>query len=376
MIGTSKFECSDTAASSITVYPMPESRFTALPSHMEFPQSTVDIVNETNNGIWNYSWDFGDNATSTEKDPASHTYSTWGEYLISLTSLSINCTNTTTQSIRIFPPKPKAYFSASDNGCVPWTFSFRDTSLWPTSWYWEFDDGGTSSEQHPSYTYTKPGTFNVKLTIKGEGGTDYTYRTVYVYPKPEISFAYNPALVMLPDASDSYDSKKGKVQFTNTSKFATQYLWDFGDGETSTEENPLHTYKAIGIYDVTLNVWTQNGCFDSLTKVDAVTVIVHGKVIFPNAFTPNPDGPNGGVYSKGSKDNDVFYPYWEGVTEFNMEIYDRWGEKIFESNDINIGWDGYYKGKLCKSEVYVFKAKWKYADGVKDSKVGDVTLIR
>jgi gliding motility-associated-like protein len=382
MIGVSKYECSDTAYGTVTVFPQPDVSFTALPTHMTYPSDYVDIVNETNDGFWTWNWNFGDNITSSDRDPLSHTYATWGQYTISLVATSNhNCTDTATQLITIYSPKPIAGFIASENKCEgEATFTFQDTSWWAKQWYWEFDDGGISTEQNPSHTYTDPGTYQVKLTVTCEDKTDYSYRTVIVYPKPVIRgdylFTYDPSLVMLPDVSDGTNSSKGLVNFENHSMYGTKFLWYFGDGDQSSAENPQHRYTSIGVYDVTQNVWTQYGCFDSVTIREAVNVIIHGKVVFPNAFTPNPDGANGGAYNLTDIDNDVFHPYWEGVIDFKMEIYDRWGEKLYETSDINIGWDGYYKGKLCKADVYVYKAKGHYADGSVFNSVGDVTLIR
>jgi len=342
----------------------------------------VDIVNETNDGFWTWNWDFGDKNSSTVKDPLSHSYSTWGLFTIRLSATSNhNCADTATQLITIYSPKPIAGFITSENKCEgEATFTFQDTSWWAKQWYWEFDDGGISTEQNPSHTYTDPGTYRVKLTITCEDKTDYAYRTITVYPKPVIRgdylFTYDPKLVMLPDASDESNTTKGWVNFKNRSMYGTKYLWYFGDGDQSTDENPQHRYTLVGSYDVTQNVWTLYGCFDSVTIREAVTVIIHGKMVFPNAFSPNPDGPNGGAYKLTDIDNDVFHPYWEGVVDFKMEIYDRWGEKLYETHDINTGWDGYYKGKLCKADVYVYKAKGHFSDGSEFHSVGDVTLIR
>jgi gliding motility-associated-like protein len=378
LIGISKFDCRDTSSyRQVTVYPQPVARFIALPSHMEFPLSTVDISNETNAGFWDFLWDFGDTNTSIVRDPKNHTYNHWGDYTIILKASSSNCTNSTEQLVRIFPPKPIAGFFASQNGCVPLDIHFTDTSKYANSWKWEFDDGGTSTEQNPDHTYLNSGKYNVKLTITGDGGTDYTYQVVYVYPKPVVDFTQNPTLVMLPDSSRSNEnSNRGWVQFTNLSKYGTKFSWDFGDGTNSKAENPQHRYTQVGIYDVTLNVWTQNECFDSIVHRQIIKVIVRKDIIFPNAFTPNISGSNGGAYNLSDINNDVFHPTWAGIVEFHMEIYDRWGEKLFESNDINIGWDGYYKGKLCKSDVYVCKASGRYADGSDFNYFGDVTLIR
>jgi len=96
----------------------------------------------------------------------------------------------------------------------------------------------------------------------------------------------------------------------------------------------------------------------------------------PNAFTPNVNGPSGGVPDLNFT-NDVFMPIMDGVEEFTMQIFDRWGNLIFESRDKNIGWDGYDKnGRLMPAGVYVYKMVLRLGDGQRTTKVGDVTLIR
>ena len=102
----------------------------------------------------------------------------------------------------------------------------------------------------------------------------------------------------------------------------------------------------------------------------------YDKIDVPNAFTPDQGGPDGGSYDLNSYSNDVFFPITKYVTKVQMMIFNRWGELIFESVDIDIGWDGYYRGKLCQQDVYAWKIKLTYADGKEITKVGDLTLVR
>lgn len=368
LITQSKFNCLDTTTRQVTVYPQPEARFTALPSHLYFPDATTNIINETNPGFWTFSWDFDDGQTSTLKDPLLHEYIHWGNYNIRLTAQSANCIDSTTQRVRVFPPMPIPDFEISnDKGCVPLTVGFINRSIWGNTFYWEFDDGSTSTEVHPSYTYTTAGKYQVKLTVTGDGGTAYTYRDVIVHPKPEVKFDAAPRLVMLPNAD---------VNFYNKSKLGARFLWDFGDGAESSNPEPKHRYEQTGVFSISLTVWTEYNCYDSSKLENLIKVLGPRDIRFPNAFTPNTSGPSDGTYKETDTSNDIFHAYSAGVGEFHMEIYNRWGEKLFESDDINIGWDGYYKGELCKADVYVYKAKGKFLDGTPFEKVGDVTLLR
>jgi gliding motility-associated-like protein len=370
MIGFSELGCSDTAFRQITVYPQPMVEFSALPSYLYFPDAQVNIDNQTNAGSWNYHWDFGDDKTTDVIEPILHEYLHWGEYNITLKAWSSNCSDSVTHRIRIFAAKPIADFDASENGCVPITINFTNQSTWATTYKWEFDDGSSSTEVNPSHIYTKDGKYMVKLTAYGDGGEDVTYRTVEVYPKPKVSFSVSPSRVMLPESL---------VQTYNTTTLGYTYLWYFGDGDTARSFEPAHTYKELGKFDVTLNVWTEHQCFDSLVIKEAVLVEGEGKLDYPNAFKPKTAGPNGGKYdlsNRGSDDTYIFHPYYKGVATYKLEIYDRWGELLFETTDVNTGWDGYYKGKLCKSDVYIWKAKGKFYNGFSFNKAGDVTLLQ
>ncbi|MEO6304441.1 MAG: PKD domain-containing protein, partial [Bacteroidia bacterium] len=162
------------------------------------------------------------------------------------------------------------------------------------------------------------------------------------------------------------------IQFTNQSTGANTYYWNFGDGGFSTLQNPLHNYLAVGFYNVTLIAINQFNCKDTADK----DIKVISDIQFPNVFTPNPNGPNGGSYNPADLSNDVFFPYTSGVSEYQLRIFNRWGELIFESRDINIGWDGYFNGKLCQQDTYVWKASVKFFDDRKFNKTGNLTLLR
>ena len=364
----SKYGCIDTTSGTIYVYPQPEAEFTALPGYQVYPSSTVSFDNLTNPGTWSYQWDMDDGTTSILEDPPPHTYATWGEYNIKLNVGSDHCYDSVSHIIRILPGPPIASFDSVAAGCEPLTVQFRNTSLYGDSYLWEFDDGTTSTEFEPLHTFTEAGIYNVKLTVTGEGGRDYAYRQVEVYRKPFVNFTVSPQTVMLPDQ---------EVQLYNLSEEGTTFLWDFGDGNTSTDLNPRYLYSAVGTYDISLDVWTDKGCTDRLVKSDAVVVLGKGLIIFPNAFEPDMSGPNGGYYNLNAPElNTVFHPHWEGVEEYNLKIFDRWGTLLYESYDVMRGWDGYYQGKLCQQGVYVWKSTGTFSNGQPFMLVGDVTLIR
>lgn len=370
LVATSIHGCTDTAWSQVTVTPEPMAAFLATPVNQIFPNTTVNITNTSGGGNWNYEWWFGDGATSTVQDPGSHNYATWGTYTITLVVSNDFCSDTATQDITIEPPVPVADFIGSGEGCQPLTVDFTDQSQWADTWTWDFGDGTNQAfVQNPTHTYFLAGTYTVTLTVTGPGGTDQLVKvdSVIVHPRANAFFAAQPEQVFIPNQP---------VIFYNFSQDATDYVWDFGDGVTSTEESPQHYYTAPGFYDVMLIADNGFGCPDTFVVERAVEALSGGDIIFPNAFTPNPGGGNGGAYDPNQVTNDVFFPIFDGVTDYHLQIFSRWGELLFESFDTDIGWDGYYRGNPCQQDVYVWKVEGRYSDGSRFSKAGDVTLLR
>ncbi len=370
LVATSQWGCTDTVYQNIIVYPQPIAAFTPVPTTQVFPAATVGVLNQSNAGNWNYYWDYGDGVgTSTMQNPGGYTYSTWGTYTITLIVSSAHCSDTTTEDIVIIPPVPIADFIGTAEGCQPLTVNFTNTSIYATSYLWDFGDGSISNIEHPTYTYYIPGTYTVTLTATGPGGVDTEVRvdTIIVHEQANAYFTHAPTEVFVPNQP---------VQFYNLSGFADNYFWDFGDGNTSSEQNPEHFYTEVGTYDVMLIANNQWNCPDTFFLPNAVFADVGGDINFPNAFTPNENGSNGGQYNPFATDNDIFFPVFEGVAEYHLMIFNRWGELLFESFDINIGWDGYYRGNLCQQDVYVWKAEVEFVDGRKVSKAGDLTLLR
>ncbi len=365
---TTQHGCRDTATDDITVYPQPVAEFIALPTHQVYPSATVSLVNETNQGSYQYSWDMGDGSSAAGRDPGPHIYGHWGEYIITMNVYNAHCSDSVSRKVRIIPPPPVALFDSLYSGCVPLDVRFRNRSQYGNSYLWEFDDGHTSSEFEPVHTFTEPGLYNVRLTVSGDGGVAYSYRMVEVYRKPVVLFRVAPELVMLPDQ---------EIQLFNMSEYGVSWLWDFGDGNTSFEKNPAHLYSETGIYTISLDVWTEHECTDRLILPESVTVEGRGFIKYPNAFRPDPYGTTGGYYDLNEPTrNHIFRPLWEGVIEYRLHIYNRWGELLYISDDVMKGWDGYYQGSIAKQDVYVWKAWGTFSNGRKFVLAGDVTLLR
>lgn len=348
--------------------------FTATPSVQSLPASTVFITNTTSPGPWTFQWDFGDGTTATGGGPTlQHTYSSYGTYVITLTVTNNVCVETASQAITIQAIPPLIDFTADPlSGCAPLTVQFNNLSQFaePGTFVWRFGDGqATSNAIHPSYTYYEAGTYTVSLTgsnITNQEVTETKTLYITVFEKPRADFIVKPLVLYIPG---------GKLYTKNNSIGAGRFQWDFGDGSTSEDVEPVHTYLNEGIYDISLVAISPESCTDTARVARAVKVEQGGSMLVPNAFSPSTTGSSGGVPGNGAK-NDVFLPLMIGVTQFEMLVFNRWGELLFQSTDPTLGWDGYHRGQLCPQDVYVYKITATYSNGEQVVRTGDINLIR
>lgn len=292
-----------------------------------------------------------------------------------VTATSSICGTSVVDSVQItLNPQPTIAVSSDTNElCVPGPIQFLDSSITGNindpinSWNWNFGDGTFSSQQNPIHVFNQEGTYFVTLTVTTSGGctavNSTSPLTIDAHPYPTAAFKVNSTELVLPI---------DKLAPTNQSIGANTYLWNFGDGGNSTELNPEYYYSSVGVFQIQLIATSLYACSDT-AYADVSTT---SDFVFPNVFTPNEDGPTGGGYDKRGISNDIFFPYAAGVIKFKLEIFNRWGELIFVSNDIETGWDGYYNGQLCQQDVYVWKAFLKLNNGKEYNKSGDVTLLR
>ncbi len=365
----SPYECWDETTRDVTVYPSPVASFDVSPRYQFYPDTAVTITNGTNTGFWDYKWDFGDGDTSTIKEPNTHHYEGWGTFVITLEVSNEHCYDVYIDTAVINPPVPIPDFTYDGDGCVPLEVTFTNYSLYGEEYEWIFDDGTKSEHENPVHTYYEHGDYHVQLKVTGDGGSRKKFTTIQVYRKPIMKFTSSPDTVMLPEA---------RITTHNLSTYAVKYLWEWGDGDTSTQKTPDHIYgpPPDTSYTITLHGWTEHNCKDSVIHENAVRVRGQGVIEYPNVFMPEQSGPTGGDYSNLDIDNNtVFRPAFKGVIDYNLKIFNRWGELVFETNKLSEGWDGYYKGELCNQGVYIWKVEGKFSTGQPFMKMGDVTLL-
>jgi PKD repeat protein len=372
---TSAYSCLNTKKLTITVMPIPLPAFTVNPPTQVYNPAgnNITLNNATNTGAWTWLWKFGDGTTSTAQSP-SHTYSGLNIYTVTLIVSNANCSDSVKHTASITPMPPVAKFDSIPSGCAPLYVKIKNTSLNTstpgTTYAWDFGDGSPiTSSPNPTYTYLSPGSYLITLTITGPGGVSTKSQGVTAYLTPKAYFSLAPSTVYVNDES---------VRFFNLSQNADHYLWEFGDGDTSMASNPFHKYMTEGVFDITLWAYSVNGCSNSWTLSPGVTVQPAGILRFSTVFTPNLNGPieltslpTGGA----QMDQFFFPPIREPVLNYKLQIFNRQGTLIFESNNINIPWNGYYRGKLCNQGVYIWFVEGKYANGRPFKKTGDITLL-
>lgn len=255
--------CQDSTVKEVTVLPKAGGDFTAVNNNSCSAPLNVTFNNSANNAV-SYEWNFGDSAASALQNP-QHTYLSAGSYTVTLTATNVNgCRDTIVKEnfVKIIPPKITTVNNLPAKGCVPLTITpvaVIQDSIPADSYFWDFGDGTTSADAAPSHTYTVPGVYNVKLIITAIGCTDSLTITGAVKAgiKPDARFAANSRNVCASKA----------VKFTDRSTGATitEWLWNFGDGITSIEQNPSHQYRDTGYFKVTL-IATNYGCIDTVER--------------------------------------------------------------------------------------------------------------
>jgi PKD repeat protein len=240
----------------IPVTIIPGADFSAGPTSGTVPLN-VQFTDLSSGEPTSWSWNFGDGAASSLQNPV-HIYSSNGTYSVSLTVSNINGSNTITKDnfISAFSPEmtiPEADFTASPtSGTIPLNVQFTDQSIGePTSWSWNFGDGATSNQENPVHTYSTAGTYSVNLMVSNTNGSDSKVKTNYIMAtgpiggSPSADFAANVTSGPAPLNVQFIDLSSGNP---------TSWFWNFGDGNTSTLQNPIHQYESLGVYSVSLKV--------------------------------------------------------------------------------------------------------------------------
>lgn len=299
-------------------------------------------------------------SSATGKDPGKIKYFKGGSYPVILTVAQKECTKQFVDTVRIWP-QPEAKYETKTPvvcGLVPITFTNKSTGVIPLKHEWIFGDDKMSNEESPSHTYKAPGIYPTQLSVISANGCKDTFKlptSVEVIGLPIAGFDIDPK-----DTSIFYS----EIHLFDHSQNTTSCTMYWGDGTIAGDCTMGHTYSAPGTYQI-MQVAENKGCLD--TAYAKVIVRPEFRFWLPNAFTP---GNSEGV-------NDVFKPSLYGVFDYRFLIFDRWGEKIFDTSDPQEGWNGYKNNRLCQQDVYIYKILFKDIVSMKMHQyMGHFTLVR
>lgn len=314
----------------------------------------VKYINHSSGGF-EYYWDFGDGNTSAAFEP-EHTYADTGTYTVKLVvNRGSTCPDSISRLVKLYPIHV-AKFGREGLLCPKTPISFFDstvTTYGPVNkWFWTFGDGQSSGDQDPAHMYQSGGLYNVQLIAGNiKGCLDTAVQAIEV--ENFIPFAGNDTIIV-----------KGEIiNFRATGGF--HYVWTPATNlSTDVINNPTGFYPDTGRFGYSVHITSLVGCEgdDSIN----VWVVSQGSLFVPNAFTPNGDGVN-----------DFLKPFAVGYAKVNFfGVFNRWGERVFTSEDFSKGWDGRYKDKLAPMDTYNWLLKVTDKDGNQETRKGDVILIR
>lgn len=340
----------------------------------------VTFYNNTS-GANSFMYDFGDGTVSgptrTAPEAITHTFTKGGVYTVKLTA-SNGCSDTTTTEVITVYDQPLIQFSADQrSGCPGLSVKFKNESVGGVSYLWDFGDGTTSAELSPEHVYTGEQEFyTVTLTAVNNLGCS-NVKTVSQFIQitlpPIAKFNVLPGrIINIPNYTfDFQDESENNPD---------QWLWDFGDGNTSTAKSPSHSYLDTGTYKVTLRVTNKFNCFSETSQIVQV-VGVPGYLFVPNSFMPN----------SGTLEIRNFKAKGSGLESYRMSIFNKFGELIWVTDKLEEGrpaegWDGTYKSVLLPQGVYFWKIEaafingmpWKgmSLNGSAPKRTGTINLIR
>jgi gliding motility-associated-like protein len=306
-----------------------------------------------------YSWSHG---LGSSPGPITVTPTATTTYSLTVTNIcGISVVKTVTVTVNPLPVV--SLVPQNGVGCDRVALLFTDGNAQNNAgctYAWDFGDGDHSNAVSPVHDYTASGNYIITVVVTSPAGCSVTASTnasAVVNASPVAGFTADPftATTTVP-----------VIHFQNTTVNANAYSWDFGDAGSSAQLNPVHSYAQKGIYTVTLYTTNTAGCADTVRH--DVEIEPEFTYYIPNAFTPDGDGRN-----------DVFNGKGQEIIEFEMTIFDRWGEEIYRTDNLDKGWDGTVQGgggEIAQEGVYVYKIILRDFRNHQHFYDGHITLIK
>lgn len=348
--------CTNTSNINLTFHPQPT--VTATSATICSGQTAI----LTAAGANNYVWQPGNVAGNTFTINAQNSIN------VSVVGEANGCSNSASALVSVNALPNVNISTSAQNGCVPLCINYNASSVSNiVNYNWFVNNAGFSSDPSGNYCFTSAGSYTVNLMVTDDNGCSNYSNVVNVnaYPQPIADFNHAPIKPVI--------NVDAEVNFTDASHGATITGWNWyfmnTAQYTSNEQNPNFLYTDPGTYAVALVVKSDNGCTDTIVRV-----LVVGEdygLYVPNAFTPNADGLN-----------DVFQPKGFGITKYQLQIFDRWGERVYETKSFEAGWDGKFHGRgldygqFCEEGVYTWLINVTNVFGKAHELKGHVTLIK
>lgn len=290
--------------------------------------------------LTNWAWRFQTGQNSSNQNP-TYNFGIPGSYPVELIVTNSNgCRDTVSISVSVFD-KPVADFNSS-NSCPnnQVTVSFTDASTSSETinyWFYDFGGQGSAALEDVNQQFASGGTYTITHIVSTVNNcSDTIIEPITIDPLPDAGFYYNSA---------SGANVVAEFNFIDTSDYAVSYSWNFGDGGTSNEINPSHTYYSNGNYYIILQVTNALGCIDSAIRFVTVNIVTNDiSTLIPTVISPNGDGAN-----------DVWkLEFLKQYPDSHVEIYNEWGQTVFTSDGYKDPWDGTYKGEPVADGNYLF----------------------
>ncbi|MFM9986554.1 MAG: PKD domain-containing protein [Flavobacteriales bacterium] len=365
LIALSDFTCSDTAYLDFEIYGLLDPEFPEQEPQC-FEGNSFDFVAQgatTNAAI--YTWDFGpfaSTSSTSQPNPQNISYDAPGWYDVELTIAENGCVETFLDSVWVVANFEIEFDVDPKSGCPPVSTSFSGYSVAdvPVYYTWDFGDGFTSATQNTTHLYSQPGVYDVTVTAYTTGGciesTSAFYPGVVVVHFPPIAgFSIEPQIL---------DILNPEVTVTDLSSGSIECYYSTSDGGESNFCDFNYTFTEAGIQSITQIVTNEYGCVATATG----EVIINGFLFFaPNAFTPNNDGLN-----------DFWLPESTGISSYDLKIFNRWGDVIFETDNPAMAWTGsVHNGEyFAQDGVYNYIVRAEDLVGLPHEFVGHIVLTR
>ena len=348
--------CSNTATFTITEPELLTLQASGANTICEGQSAILSAIAQGGTAPYTYNWE--PNALANSSISVSPSITT--TYTVTVQDIN-NCTAGPQSIIVNIMPLPVVAFTTDiDSGCTPLCVAFNNTTPDASAIHWDFGDGQLASGSGAYHCYNQPGSYGVALGVTGNNGCVNSLSIpdlIRAFPNPVAGFSMTP-----PHSAPVSSS----VAFNDNSTGADKWLWNFGDFMNNFSElkDPFFTYRELGSFIVTLVVKSNNGCTDTVSNT--IHIEPDFTLYIPNAFTPDNDGIN-----------DFFAPKGAEFDSFEIEIYNRWGERIYHTTEIDRPWDGRVKdGNEIQEGVYVYKIWVKDFKGEIHYYVGNLALIK